>query len=76
MKAEKDEILANWLKRKENVYTSSTIQNEMIKLIKLMCLSMLRNTVAELQKAPFLAIMADEPLIPPIGSRSPCFCGG
>ena len=73
MKAEKDEILANWLKRKENVYTSPTIQNEMIKL---MCLSMLRNTVAELQKAPFLAIMADEPLIPPIGSRSPCYCGG
>ena len=71
----KAEILAKWLKIKENVYTSPTIQNEMIKL---MCLSMLWNTVAELQKAPFLAIMADEPLIPPIGSRSPsgCFCSG
>ena len=57
MKAEKDEILANWLKRKENVYTSPTIHNEMIKL---MGLSILRNIVAELQKAPFLVIMADE----------------
>ena len=57
MKAEKDEILATWLKRKENVYTSPTIQNE---IIKLMGLSMLRNIVAELQKAPFLTIMADE----------------
>lgn len=53
----KDEILANWLKRKENVYTSETIQNEMIKL---MGLSVLRNIVAELQRAPFLTIMADE----------------
>ena len=57
MKAEKDEILANWLKRKENVYTSPTIQNEMIKL---MGLSMLRSIVTELQKAPFLSIMVDK----------------
>ena len=57
MKAEKDAILANWLKRKENVYKSPTIQNE---IIKLMGLSILRNIVADLQKAPFLAIMADE----------------
>ena len=30
MKAEQDQILAEWLKQKENVYVSATIQNEMI----------------------------------------------
>ena len=57
MKGEKDDILANWLKRKENVYTSPQIQNEMIKVRGL---SILRSKVAELKKTPFLAIMADE----------------
>lgn len=54
MKAERDEILE---KRKENIYTSATIQNEMIKLVGL---SVLPNIVTELQRAPFLAFMADE----------------
>ena len=57
MKGEKDDILANWLKRKENVYTSPKIQNEMIKV---MGLSILRIKVPELKKTPFLVIMADE----------------
>ena len=30
MKAQEDSNLAGWLKRKENVYTSPTIQNELI----------------------------------------------
>ncbi len=33
MKAEEDSNLAEWLKRKENVYTSPEIQNEMIKTL-------------------------------------------
>ena len=57
MKGEKDDILANWLKRKENVYTSPQIQNEMIKVMGLL---ILRSKVAELKETPFLAIMADE----------------
>ena len=40
MKAEQDQILAEWLKRKENVYISATIQNEMIKI---MGVSIMRN---------------------------------
>ena len=33
MKAEEHQNLAEWLKRKENVYTSPDIQNEIIKLM-------------------------------------------
>ena len=52
-----DPLLAEWLKRKENVYTSSTIQNEMIKL---MGLSILRDIASTLQSTPFLTVMVDE----------------
>ncbi len=38
MKATQDANLKEWLKRKENVYTSSTIQNEIIKLMGLQLL--------------------------------------
>ena len=57
MKAECDPLLEEWLKRKENVYVSATIQNEMIKT---MGLSILRDIASTLQSAPFLTIMADE----------------
>ncbi len=57
MKAEEDTNLKDWLRRKENVYTSPDIQNE---IIKLMGLQILRNITSELQCSPFLAIMADE----------------
>ena len=56
-KAEEDTNLANWLKRKENVYCSPDIQNEMIKL---MGLQILRDITINLQQSPFLSIMADE----------------
>jgi len=49
--------LAGWLKRKEKVYTSHEIQNE---LIKLMGIQVLRSVAQELQKSPYLTIMADE----------------
>ena len=32
MKAEQDQLMAEWLKQKQNVYVSATIQNEMIKI--------------------------------------------
>ena len=57
MKANDDPILAEWLKRKENVYTSPEIQNE---IIKLMGLQVLRSVTADLQASPFLTVMADE----------------
>lgn len=56
-KAESDTNLAGWLKRKENVYTSPDIQNEMIKL---MGVAVLQNVVSSLQSSPFLTIMIDE----------------
>ena len=54
MKAEVDPILAEWLKQKENVYISPTIQNEMIKLMGLLILRDIASTT------PFLTVMADE----------------
>ena len=49
LKSEGDKNLARWLKRKENVYTSSEIQNE---LIKLMGIHVLRSITQELHKSP------------------------
>ncbi len=57
MKAESDSILSEWLKRKENVYTSPVIQNEMIKM---MALSILRSIISTIKQTPFLTIIADE----------------
>ena len=57
MKAEEDSNLKEWLQRKQNVYTSPNIQNE---IVKLMGLQILRNISSELQCSPFLTIMADE----------------
>ena len=55
--AEDDPNLAEWLQRKENVYTSPAIQNE---IIKIMGLQVLRDISADLQSSPFLTLMADE----------------
>ena len=57
MKAENDPNLALWLHRKENVYTSPDIQNE---ILKVMGLQILREVSADLHASPFLTIMADE----------------
>ena len=38
MKAEEDPNLAEWLKRKENVYTSPDVQNELLKVMGLQVL--------------------------------------
>lgn len=57
LKSEGEKNLTRWLKRKENVYTSPEIQNE---LIKLMGIHVLRSITQELQKSPYLTIMADE----------------
>ena len=57
LKAEEDPNLVEWLRRKENVYTSPEIQNE---IIKVMGLHILRDVSADLQGSPFLTVMADE----------------
>lgn len=56
MKAE-DSNLAEWLRRKENVYTSPDIQNEIIKTLGL---KILRDIASDLQSSPFICIMVDE----------------
>ena len=33
MKAEQDKNLSQWMKRKQNVYTSTEIQNEIVKVL-------------------------------------------
>ena len=57
MKAEEDPNLAQWLKRKENVYTSPDIQNE---VVRVMGNQVLREVAKDLQDSPFLTVMADE----------------
>ena len=57
MKAYSDTMLKNWLVKKDNVYTSPEIQNE---IIQTMSLQVLREIMAELQSSPFLTIMIDE----------------
>lgn len=54
MKAKEDLNLCEWLKRKENVYTSPEIQNEV------MGIHLLRDMAEEFRTSPFLTIMADE----------------
>ena len=56
MKAADNPNLAEWLKRKENVYISPDIQNEIIKIIRIQVA--LREIAAELQR--FRTVMADE----------------
>ena len=53
---EDDALILDWLKRKQNKYTSHEIQNE---LLKIMAHRVLRN-IADHQKSPFLSIMIDE----------------
>ena len=57
MKAEQDPNLAEWLQRKENVYTSPDIQNEIIKTLGI---KVLRDLASDLQSSPFICIMVDE----------------
>ena len=57
MKSEEDPNLKKWLKRKDNVYTSPCIQNE---IIKIMGLQVLREITKNVQGSPFLTVMIDE----------------
>ena len=57
MKAEQDPNLEEWLQRKENVYTSPDIQNE---LIKTLGITILRDLASDLQSSPFICIMVDK----------------
>ena len=52
-----DGTVNDWLKRKQNRYTSHEIQNE---LLKIMAHHVLRRVADSLQRSPFLTIMIDE----------------
>ena len=49
--------ITEWLKRKTDTYTSSKIQNE---LLKIMSLQVLREIAKEMQASSFLSLMADK----------------
>ena len=49
--------ITEWLKRKTDTYTSSKIQNE---LLKIMSLQVLREIAKEMQASSFFSLMADE----------------
>ena len=49
--------LAHWLKRKENIYTSPQVQNEIIKIVGL---QVIRNIAIDIHNSPFVTVMADE----------------
>ena len=57
LRAEDNPGIHDWLKRKNDTYTSKEIQNEIIKLMAHACL---RQICAELQAAKYYTIMADE----------------
>ena len=57
LQSEKDPSLARWLKRKENVYTSLQIQNEMYKTLRL---QVLQNIATDIRSSPFVTVVADE----------------
>ena len=57
LQREKHPNLAHWLKRKEIVYKSSQIQNEMIKTLGL---QVLRNIATDIHNSPFVTVKADE----------------
>lgn len=52
-----DAKFAAWFTKKENVYTSSDIQNE---LIKLMGVAVLCSIVLSVQSSPFLTVVVEE----------------
>ena len=55
--SENDRMLALWLEKKKDKYTSPQIQNQ---LIKIMALRILRSVVSAIKVVPFFTIMADE----------------
>ena len=57
MRAENDPVFTEWLKRKNNKYTSPEIQNE---ILKELALTILRDVVELIKAADFFSIMLDE----------------
>ena len=57
LRGEDDARVFEWLKRKTDKYTSSDMQNEMMKV---MALQVLREVAMGIQNAPFYTIMVDE----------------
>ena len=57
LRAEDNPLIHEWLKRKNETYTTKDIQNEILKLMAHACL---REIATELQSAEYYTIMADE----------------
>ena len=57
MRAENDPVFTEWLKRKNNKYTSPEIQNE---ILKKLALTILRDVVESIKAVDFFSIMLEE----------------
>ena len=57
LRAENDPVFTEWLKRKNNKYTSPEIQNE---ILKELALTILRDVVESIKAADFFSIVLDE----------------
>ena len=57
LQAKNDPVLAEWMRKETNKYTSNTSQNEIIKILYMNIVSSIKK---EIQKANFAAIMFDE----------------
>ena len=57
LRAENDTVFTEWLKRKNNKYTSPEIQNE---ILKELALTILRGVVESIKAVDFFSIMLDE----------------
>ena len=57
LRTEDNPVLSTWLVKKTNKYTSSQMQNE---VLKVMALDVLRDVAASLHSCPFYTIMANE----------------
>ena len=57
LRAEDDQRLVTWMKRKTDKYTSADIQNE---IMKVMALHILRNVAFSVRSSKFCTIMVDE----------------
>lgn len=57
LRGEDDSRVLDWLKRKNERYTCADVQNEMLKI---MALSILRNSAQNIKNSVFYSIMADE----------------
>ena len=67
LRAQENPEIIEWLRKRDDTYTSPAIQNEMLEA---MALGMMRQISANIQNATFFTIMADE-TAPGVSNKEP-----